>query len=139
MGVHKVEEGGVVIGRGVVFGGVVISLLVLDDYVSVELKLGIGGAGGSLVGAVVRGSLRQIWRGEGKVEFKVMVDGGEFWGTVRLVMLAYVVMVVHGKEGLLGVVTCVMSLSPWVGCAREIEMKIRGKKKKKRGWKEERE
>lgn len=99
MRVHKVEERGVGIGGGVVFCWVVIRLVAENDDVSVELQLGIGGAGGVLVRTVVRGSLRQVWRGGGEVELEVIVDG-EVWGAVRLILVVYIVMAVHSGGGI---------------------------------------
>lgn len=79
MGVHKVEERGVIVRRGVVFRWVVISLVVENNDFPVELELGIGSVGGVLVRTVVRGSLRQIRGGSGEVEFEVV---GEVWRAV---------------------------------------------------------
>lgn len=98
MGVHKVEKGGLVVGGRVVFGWVVIWWLTEDDDVSVELEFRVGGTGGVLVGTVVRGSLRQIWRGGGEVELEAIVDG-EFWGTVGLILVVYIVVAVHSGGG----------------------------------------
>jgi hypothetical protein len=97
MGVHKVEEGGLVVGGGVVFRWVVIPLFVEDDYVSVKLEVGIGGVGGVLVRTVIRGSRRQVWRAGGEVVFVVIVEmgGGECWGVVSLTLVVYIVMAVH--------------------------------------------
>ena len=55
MRVHKVEEG-LVVGGGVVISRVVVSLLVGNNDVTVELQLGIGGVGG--------GSGKNCCRGE---------------------------------------------------------------------------
>jgi len=56
--VHIVEEGGLVVGGGVVFSRVVLYLVVENDYVSVEAEIGIGGTGRVLVRTVIRGSWR---------------------------------------------------------------------------------
>ena len=96
--VHKTEKGRLIIGGGVEFGWVVISWL-FEGNVSLELKLGIGGVGGVLVRTVIRGSLRQIGRGSDEVEVEVIVEG-EFWGTVRLIVVVYIVMAVHGGGGI---------------------------------------
>ena len=89
----------VIVGRGVVFSWVVISLFVENNDISVELELRIGGIGRVLVRTVVGGSLRQIWRGGGEVEVEAIVDG-EVWGTVGLILVVYIVMAVHGGGGI---------------------------------------
>ena len=84
MGVHKVEEGGRVVG-GVVISWVVVWLFESD--VTVELQVGIGGVGGVLVRTVVGGSRRQIWRGGDEVVVEMIVEmrGGEGWGVEGIV------------------------------------------------------
>lgn len=132
MRVHKFEEGGLVVRGVVVFRWVVISSLVEDNYVSVELELGIGGVGGVLVGTVIRGSLRQVWRGGGEVVVEVIVEmgGGECWRVETLVLVIYIIMAVHGGGGIDGFVTCAVSLTlDWL-CTGDREMKIGGKRKK---------
>ena len=112
MGVHKVEKGIGDIGGGVVFRWVVIYLVAENGDASVELEFGIGGVGGVLVGTVVRGGLRQVWRGGGKVEFEAIVDG-EVWGAVGLILVVYIVMAVHGGGGVVRSVTCAASFDPF--------------------------
>jgi len=100
--IHILEERRLVVRGGVEFRWVVISVLIEDDYISVELKLGIGGVGGALIGAVIRGSWRQIWRGSGEVVVEVIVEmrGGEGWRTETLILVIYIIMAVHGEGGI---------------------------------------
>ena len=124
---HKVEQGGRVVGGGVVFRWVVISLV--DYYVSVEFELGVGGVGGVLVRTVIRGSLRRVWRGGGETKFEV-VDG-QVWGAKRLMSVVFIVMAVHGGGGIVAFCNLCYESDLSVGCVREIEVKIGGRKKKR--------
>ena len=139
LSVHKIEEGGLVVRGGVEFRWVVISRFFEDDYVPFELEVGIGGIGGVLVGTVIRGSRRQVWRGGGEVVLELIVEmgGGKGWREA-LVLVVYIVVAVHSGGGMWSSVTCVLSLTPSAGCVLEIGMmKIGGKKKK--GWTEKSE
>ena len=136
--IHEFEEGGLVVGRGVVISWVVVSLFVEDNDVTFELQLGIGGVGGVLVRTVVRGSLRQVWRGGDEVVVEMIVEmrGGEGWGIEGIV---YIVMAVHGGGGIGAFCNLCNESDPSVGCVRKIEMvKIGGKKKKGLRAREER-
>jgi len=105
-------------------------LLVLteDNDASVEFELGMGGVGGT----AIRRSWRQVWRGGGELVVVVIVEigGGQGW-RVAMILVEYITTLEHGEEETSCSVTCVLSLSPSVGCVLGIGMvKIGGKKKK---------
>jgi len=135
MGVHKVEEGSLVVREGVVFRWVVITSLVEDDYVAVELELGIGSVGGVLVRTVIGGCLRQVWRGGGEVVVEVIVEmrSGEGGGTERLALVVYIVAAVHGGGDVAFCNLCTDS-GPFGWLCTGIEMMKMGGKRKKKGW-----
>lgn len=86
-----------------------------------------------MVRTVVGGGGRWIWRAGGVVVLVVIVEmgGGEDWRGEGLALVVYIVMAVHGGGGMVFCNLCTGS-DPFGWLCTEIEMKIGGKKKKRR-------